>query len=324
MGDRWRHDPRLLAAAALALILGATVGFALEDDRAQGLAGDHALDQAPCGLPSLGGHRLSTTVEDSGVRRDHQAWERTVRVTGAAADLAGGQLGVCTVVGDVDIEATGSQTVELVFHVRATGDGARQAVEDQALAWDLRQDGGALGVVAWQVPGDGRDGSGRASVDIDLRVPVAGPYRLLAQTSVGAIDLEGLDLGTTRLATSTGDVEAEATELTGDLAATASVGDIDLSLAPAGSATIELESDTGDIMLHLTDEPDTGYDVTGSAGVGDVEIAIGPTESHDRHEPEHGPGETEHARSQGYSQAARKVTVEARAGVGDVDVHTDG
>lgn len=314
------RDPRLITAAVVALVLGATAGFALEDDRAQGLTTAHDLDQAPCDLPALDGQRLETNVRDTGVRRDHDAWQRTVTVSRPGVSLDAGRLGVCTVVGDIDIVAGDTETVELIFHVRATGSQARQAVETQELAWDLREDDGALDLVAFQVADQRGQGDRQASVDIELQLPETGPYELQARAHVGAIDLEVPALGETHLATSTGDIDAVIDHLDGELSTTASVGDVDLEIQALSSTELDLQTGTGDIDLHLPSDPATGYDVTGRAGVGDVDISIGPTETHDRHEPEHGPGEREHARSAGFDDKGIKVTIAAEAGVGDVDV----
>lgn len=318
------RDPRLITAAVVALVLGATAGFALEDDRVQGLTSPHALDRAPCDLPALDGQRLETTVRDTGLRRDHEAWERTVTVTKTGVSPDAGRLGLCTIVGDIDVVAGDTEAVEIVFHIRATGSQARQAVEAQEVAWDLRQDDGTLGLVAFQVPDQRRQGDRQASVDIELQVPGQGPYEVRARTHVGAIDVQAPALGTTDLASSTGDVDGVIDHLGGELSAMASVGDVDLEIGSISTTDLDLQTGTGDIDLGLPSDPATGYDVTGRAGVGDVDITIGPTESHDHHDPEHGPGEREHARSAGFDGKDHKVRVTAEAGVGDVDILAGG
>lgn len=268
-----------------------------------------------CDAPAMGGAPLDVTpnvTTESGGRR------RTVTYTLDAASYQGGDIDLCTVVGQIIVQPAAGSRVELVFEI--AGDVA-EAVTATRVDARFASQGGKLLIGGWE-PMVGKAspifGSDTANARAILRVPASGAWTLRAHTSVGDVSVSEMLLGDVELASDVGNLLVDGVDLQGNATLVANVGDATARLASAQSGRIEASSEVGDVVVRLPARVDVGYSALGETDVGEVELRLGPSE--DYASEGDGPGERERAQSAGYAAKPTKVTVEATTSVGDVSI----
>ena len=270
-----------------------------------------------CDRPALGGTPVALAPAES-----HEAAgeRRTVTYRVPAGDHARGELVACSRFGDVTVDPSLKDEIEVTFVIDAR---SADAVRTTDVVAELREDGDTLRLGAW-VARLGQGGTGlratSAIVSLHVRLPEGTPWEIRASSDTGDIRAQGLRLAALDLRTRFGDVTVQDADLGGDAVLATETGHVVLGLSGVHSGTIDASSRFGNVELALPARADIGYDVDAASDFGEVTIRIGPTERYDS--TQQGAGTRETARSVDYATKPTQVSVTGRTDTGDVRILT--
>lgn len=296
-------------AIAIAIVAGAAGAYQLANVSVRSGWSDG------CDAPALGGSTLEVapeeTIEDEGERR-------TIVYRFPAGAYAGGLADMCSPFGDITVDPSLDDAVEVTFVI--TSD-YLAAVEETVVEAEFTSDGGRLALGAW-VPRVGESGGvfndESAHVRLQVRVPDNGPWDLRAATAAGNVHVKDVMASDLTLRSSFGNVVATGVDLAGDAILGSSSGNVILRLASVQTGSIEAKSSFGDVEVEVPQRADVGYDVDAETNFGEVTLRIGPT---DEYSSDGGhAGDHERARSAGFDSKPTQVTVVASSSAGDVRV----
>lgn len=196
---------------------------------------------------------------------------RTVSVSGALSGIAKMDVDLKTTNGHVNVRQSGSSSWSLVAVLKAYGATQEEANANVArITYSWRHtDGSSHFLQAEARQPDDCQCNAQASIDATLPTGLA--MVVTAETTNGAIDVEGKTDGLSAHTTN-GAISANADVTQVALATTN--GRIDATLRPTASGRISATTTNGQVELSLPEDAQRGYDVTGRTTNGAVTISL--------------------------------------------------
>ncbi len=218
------------------------------------------------------------------------------------------ELDLATNNGSIHCHTWSLSTYKLILHVRAGG--ADEAEARRRTAEAIKLEHGPAGITVKVEDG----WTPRVAVAVELYLPEGLEYRLKGNTGNGSIHLESGHFAVARLRTGNGSINNKAT--VGDLEAHTGNGSIHAAARGGGHWT--LGTGNGSVHVDTTELGDTAVEVHASTGAGRVNIDIpGANKSLS------GLGQLElHLSTPNFEQAASRLSLRARTGLGSITVRS--
>lgn len=260
--------------------------------------------------------------------------KRTDRGTGPAPQRYE-TLDLTTHNGGIEVQrgGSGTYTLEATLHAYGrTADEARASLDALCIEVERSRDGTALTAALIATDGVTQAWNNRGA-DLDLTVPTASATDVRLDASNGAINLEGLQVGTLGIDTSNGDVvvHADAQDATidssnagidlrgafGDLDASTSNGDIDIDIRPAGTGSLTwlLDSSNAAIRGTVATGATIGYDARASTSNDDASLDLAGAQPVGEQDDDE-----KHVRTQGYDTRETRVDFTLDTSNAEIDV----
>lgn len=324
------RSPEFLVAAALGVLVVAAGTFAAVSvfPEATGGHGGSCEADAPAGDP------VEANVEDTGVREVDGHVQRTVAWTLDPGQRELSVVDACGNDGKLTVRPSGDGSVRVVAEVVA-GEGS-QVVEEATPRARFAESGDRLSVAVDQP----RDSSGddtthvRPDVRVEIRVPSDHTpaldlrhddgdatvskltfSRLAVRIDDGDADLFSVTAGSLVLGSDDGDVLGRDLDVRGDVDLNGDDGTYDLEVTSIGSGDWQARTDDARIHLDLPAGDEIGYDAQAFTDDGYSSIVL--ENSGIRSTAEGGKAQ---ARSTGYEDRATRVTIDAVADDGTIEI----
>lgn len=208
--------------------------------------------------------------------------------------------------GCIQVHRWSLSTYRLILHVHASG--SDEAEARRRAAESIRLEHGPAGI-ALQVH---QGWVNRVWASVELYLPDGPEYHLKAHTGNGSINLESGRFASARVRTGNGSVEGKA--IVGNLDVTTGNGSIRAAAGAAGEW--KLGTGNGSIYVDTADLGDTAMEVHANTGAGRISVELPGASTN-----QGGFGHVNvHISTPNFSQAANRLSVRARTGLGSITV----
>lgn len=309
-------------ALALLLVVLALVAFAAGAALVSVgyLGSSAAATSSGCALAAPQGTPLAANLSEGAIVTSGFHAERTVTYELGAPSLQGGSLAACSRVGDLTLRPSTDGRARVVFHLRADGAKAADALRETTLVATFAQGPDGLGIVAYP------DRLGTLTrlffgpqptlVGVTMEVPGDAAYAFSAKTEVGNVRATNVSVRDAKVTADVGDVELSAPRA-GNVSLATNVGKVRIDLDAVQGSRVAARADVGDVRVALPRASGVAYDARAEADVGRASVDLGPGETAVNGQ---GVGGVAALKSAGYESAPQKVTVEATTNVGNAQV----
>jgi hypothetical protein len=286
---------RLVYIIAVGAVIVTTASWRNVQLHGQAIDPNYQTRRSSCEGPRFDGKSLSlqatqneietnpvTGLEGAGVS---ERSAHTLSGSTSPLDVKGGEIYVCSEYGRVVIEESSDGRMHVLVRVDVQDRGGPQAIRETKVEARMTSLQGRLQVAVWHSTLGFTERQQPAWVNILVRVPPSGAYRVSGVANHGAITIRNLDIAGGGIHALTGyKVKGRKGYVGGHrLENVGLVGDFEISTGDASvtgflrvvsSAKVQVRAGRGDIALQFRPDAEVGYEVKASTGNGAVGVDL--------------------------------------------------